>query len=162
MWKKESLRKQLQPSNSEELTCTLLIAQYICGVGLFGIHSLTCSSFKTQVCSIWILGRKKIPHPKITMNSVRDLTIVKESKFIITQKIWWTRNKDQSPGPRGENSNPRISRWARWVRSSEHDRGGRRVEAEWDPRDFVRVFLWKCAFSIYKRECMCMLKLNLA
>lgn len=155
MWKKASLRKQLPPSKSEELTCTLLIAQYICGVGLFGIHSLTCSSFKTQVCSIWILGRKKIPHPKITMNSVRDLTIVKVSKFIITQNIWWTWNKDQRSGPSIEKRDPRISRWVRWVRRSEHDWDRRRVEAEWDPRDFIRVILWKCPFSTYKRGWIC-------
>lgn len=111
--KKENPKKQLPPSNSEELTCTLLIAQYICRVGLFGIHSLTCSPFKTRVCSIWRPGRKKIPHPKITMKSVRDLTIVKVSKFIINQKIRWTWNKDQRSRPSGEKSNPGTFRWVR-------------------------------------------------
>lgn len=161
---REIPKQQPPPSNSEELTCILLTAHYICKVGLFGIHSLTCSSLKTSLFKKKKESKKKKKNSHIQRSlwilSVRDRTTVKASMFTITQKTWWTLNKVQRSRP-GVKIDPSTSRWARWLRSSESDWGERRVEVEWDPKVFISVILWKCAFSNYKWRCMCVLELNL-
>ena len=97
MWSKEIFRQQPPPSNSEELTCTLLIANYISKVGLFGIYSL--NSFFLENSSLFKLDpwqkkkkkKKRIPisknHCEFCLCQRYDCSL-KISMFTITQKTW--------------------------------------------------------------------------
>lgn len=149
--------------NSKELICTLLIAQYIHRVGLFGIHSLTCSSIKLKFVQFGSLAKKNylIQKSLWILVRVRYLTIAKVNVFLVTQKTWWTLNKVQSFGPGVKSDQGLPGGLDEWevLRVVGAEEGERQNE---NPRCLSGLFCESVHFLPRKRDgWVCVLKSNL-